>query len=185
VAPFLHKDVPESTMRTPLIVLAGFVASALTLPAIQADAAPSPRPDDKGIRLTGCLVKGEGDDGYLITNLPTGPSTVPSVIPGAVGTSGAYSTIIYWLDDNDELKYHVGHRVEVVGNLKGDPKNAEIRLRRYSAWTEMKVKADGHSMKALVPAVLPAPYVDIDTKVSAVVRKVNVDHVFMLAARCE
>jgi hypothetical protein len=66
-----------------------------------------------------------------------------NTIPGAVGTSGVSSTIIYWLDDNDDLKHHVGHRVEVVGNLKGDPKNAKVRLRRYYAWTEMKVKAAG------------------------------------------
>jgi hypothetical protein len=104
--------------------------------------------------------------------------------PGAVGTAGAYPSIFYWLEDNDDLKHHIGHRVEVVGSLKGDPKNAEIRLRRYYAWTEMKVKSDGHSTKVLVPAVLPAPYVDIDTKVSAVMRKVDVDYVFMLAVGC-
>ena len=173
-------------MRTPLVVLAGLLASTITFPTIRAEATPAPRPDDTGIRLIGCLVK--GDDGYLLTNLPSEPSTVSpggaSIIPGAVGTSGAYSTIFYWLDDNDDLKHHIGHRVEVVGSLKGDPKNAEIRLRRYYAWTEMKVKSDGHSMKVLVPAVLPAPYVDIDTKVSAVVRKVDVDYVFMLAVGC-
>jgi hypothetical protein len=48
----------------------------------------------------------------------------------------------------------------------------------------MKVKSDGHSMKALVPAVLPAPYIDVDQKVSAVVRRVDVDHVFMVAVGC-
>jgi hypothetical protein len=177
--------VSEDTMRTPLVVLAGLLASTITFPTIRAEATPAPLPDDPGIRLIGCLVK--GDDGYLLTNLPSESSTVSpvgSIIPGAVGTSGVYSTIFYWLDDNDDLKYHVGHRVEVVGHLKGDPKNAEIRLRRYYAWTEMKVKSDGHSMKVLVPAVLPAPYIDIDTKVSAVVRKVDVDYVFMLAVGC-
>jgi hypothetical protein len=178
--------VSEDTMRTPLVVLAGLLASMITFPAIRAEATPAPRPDDTGIRLIGCLVK--GDDGYLLTNLPSEPSTVSpagsSIIPGAVGTTGVYSTIFYWLDDNDDLKHHVGHRVEVVGSLKGDPKNAEIRLRRYYAWTEMKVKSDGHSMKVLVPAALPAPYIDIDTKVSAVVRRVDVDYVFMLAVGC-
>jgi hypothetical protein len=174
-------------MRTPAVVLAGLLASTIALPTLRAEAAPAPRfDDDIGIRLVGCLVK--GDDGYILTNLPSGPSTISSagasIIPDAVGTSGVYSTIFYWLDDNDELKHHVGHRVEVVGELKGDPKNAEIRLRRYYAWTEMKVKSDGRSMKVLVPAVLPAPFVDIDTRVSAVVRRVDVDHVFMVAVGC-
>jgi hypothetical protein len=171
-------------MRTPVVVLAGLLASTITFPTIRAEASPAPRPGDTGIRLIGCLVK--GDDGYLLTNLPSEPLSPAgaSIIPGAVGTTGAYSTIFYWLDDNDELKHHVGHRVEVVGSLKGDPKNAEIRLRRYYNWTEMKVKSDGHSMKALVPAVLPAPYIDVDQKVSAVVRRVDVDHVFMVAVGC-
>ena len=174
-------------MRTRPVVLAGFLASAIAFPAIRADAAPTARPDDKGIRLTGCLVK--GDDGYLLTNLPSEPSTLSpvgaNIIPGAVGTSGVYSTIIYWLKDDDELKHHVGHRVEVVGSLKGDPENAKIRLRRYYAWTEMKVKAGGHTLQAMVPVMVPAPIVDIDNEVSAVVRRVDVDHVFMLSVGCQ
>jgi hypothetical protein len=177
--------VSEDTMRTPLVVLAGLLASTITFPT-RAEAAPASLTDDPGIRLIGCLVK--GDDGYLLTNLPSEPSTVSqgaaSIIPGAVGTAGAFPSIFYWLEDNDDLKHHIGHRVEVVGSLKGDPKNAEIRLRRYYAWTEMKVKSEGHSTKVLVPAVLPAPYIDIDTKVSAVMRKVDVDYVFMLAVGC-
>ena len=171
-------------MRTRPVVLAGFLASAIAFPMIRVEAAPALHPDDKGIRLTGCLVK--GDDGYLLTNLPSDPSTASPVgIPGAVGTSGVYSTIIYWLEDDDELKHHVGHRVEVVGSLKGDPENAKIRLRRYYAWTEMKVKAGGHTLQAMVPVVVPAPMVDIDNEVSAVVRKVDVDHVFMLSVGCQ
>ena len=174
-------------MRTPLVVLAGFLASAIAFPMIRVAAAPALHPDDVGIRLVGCLVK--GDDGYLLTNLPsessTGSLAAANTIPGAVGTSGVYSTIIYWLDDNSELKHHVGHRVEVVGSLKGDPKNAKIRLRRYYAWTEMKVKAGGHTLQALVPTVVPAPIVDTDNEVSAVVRRVDVDHVFMLSVGCQ
>ena len=173
-------------MRTRLVVLAGFLASAIAFPMIQVEAAPALHPDDVGIRLVGCL--GKGDDGYILTNLPSEPSAgslaAANTIPGAVGTSGVSSTIIYWLDDNDELKHHVGHRVEVVGNLKGDPKNAKVRLRRYYAWTEMKVKAGGHTLQALVPTLVPAPNVDIDNYVSAVVRRVDVDHVFMLSVGC-
>jgi hypothetical protein len=174
-------------MRTRLVVLAGFLASTITFPTIRAVAAPAPRPDEKGIRLIGCLVK--GDDGYLLTNLPSASSTgspaAASSILGAVGTAGAYSTVVYWLDGNDDLKHHIGHRVEVVGNIKGDPKNAKIRLQRYLTWTEMEVKAGGHTLKALVPTVVPASYVGIDSRVSAVVRKVDVDHVFMLSVGCQ
>ena len=173
-------------MRTRLVVLAGFLVSTIILSTIRADAAPAPRPDDTGIRLTGCLVK--GDDGYLLTNLPSASSTgspvAASAVSGAVGTAGVYSTVVYWLDGNDDLKHHIGHRVEVVGNIKGDPKNADIRFQRYLTWTEMKVKAGGHTLKALVPSVVPASDVGIDSRVSGVVRKVDVDHVFMLSVGC-
>ena len=138
--------------------------------------------------MIGCLVKGD-DDAYLLTNLPNGSSTGSpsgaSAIRGAVGTAGVDSTIFYLLENNNDLKHHVGHRVEVVGSLKGDPKNAKIRLRRYYAWTEMKVKAGGHTLQALVPSVVPAPIVDIDNEVSAVVRRVDVDHVVMLSVGCQ
>ena len=174
-------------MRTRLVVLAGFLASTITLPMIRAEAAPAPRPDDRGVRLIGCLVK--GDDGYLLTNLPSASSTgspvAASAIPGAVGTAGVYSTVVYWLEGNDDLKHHIGHRVEVVGNIKGDPKNADIRFQRYLTWTQMEVKAGGHTLKTLVPSVVPASYVGLDTNVSAVVRKVDVDHVFMLSVGCD
>jgi len=173
-------------MKSPLVVLAGFLASTITLPTIRAEAAPALRPDDTGIRLVGCLVK--GDDGYLLTNLPSASSTgspvAASGIPGAVGTAGVYSTVVYWLSGNDDLKHHIGHRVEVVGNIKGDPKNADIRFQRYLTWTEMEVKAGGHTLKTMVPSVVPASYAGLDTTVSAVVRKVDVDHVFMLAVGC-
>jgi len=95
-------------MRTPLVVLAGLLASTITFPT-RAEAAPASLTDDPGIRLIGCLVK--GDDGYLLTNLPSEPSTVSqgaaSIIPGAVGTAGAFPSIFYWLEDNDDLKHHI------------------------------------------------------------------------------
>jgi hypothetical protein len=180
-------------MKTPLVVLAAFLASAITIPSIRAETAPTPRPDDKTIKLTGCLVKGErGDHGYLITNLPSEPASTSSagasVVPGSVGTTGAYSTIFYWLDDDDDLERHVGHRVEIEGRVKGDLKPGEIKLERKDNWTEVTVKSDGRSMKATVPnaSLFPAsPRDDSDRKINALVRKVDVDHVRMVAARCE
>jgi len=72
--------------------------------------------NDKDIKLSGCLVRGE-DGGYLLTNSPSEPawqrSADPTVAPGAVGTTGNFATIFYWLKDHDDLKEHVGHLVEV------------------------------------------------------------------------
>jgi hypothetical protein len=146
--------------------------------------------DDKDIKLNGCLIRAEGDDGYLITNLPSepGPSSAErTVATGAIGTAGAYSNVFYWLGGDDDLEKHVGHRVEVEGKLKGDLKEGEIKLDRKDNWTELEVKSDGHSMKAQVPNayVFPDPARAKDRKISAIVRKVDVDHVRMLAASCE
>jgi hypothetical protein len=181
----------ESTLKTPLVVLASLLVSTMTVLSLRAERTPASSPDDNNIKLTGCLVKGEGDHGYLVTNLPSEPaSTSPagvSVVPSAVGTTGNYSTIFYWLDDNGGLERHVGHRVEIEGRLKGDPKSGEIELERKDNWTEVKVKSDGRSMKAMVPnaSIYPASPRDKDRKVTAVVRRVDVDHVRMIAARCE
>ena len=163
--------------------LAAVTASvALTNTSVQA------RSDDK-IKLNGCLVKAEGDNGYLITNLPSepAPSTATrNVATSAIGTSGAFSTVFYWLRNDDDLEAHVGHRIEIEGELKGDIKEGEIKLERKDNWTEIEVKSGGDEMKAKVPNayVFPDATRDKDRKISALVRKVDVDHVKMVAADC-
>jgi hypothetical protein len=184
----------ESMMKSTHIVLTGLFVCTTIAPRLQAVSAGSFRLDDKDVKLTGCLVKGEsGDHGYLITNLPGEPASTSSagvnVVPGAAGTTGAYSTIFYWLDDDDDLKAHVGHRVEIEGHLKGDLKPGEIKLERKDNWTEVTVKSDGRSMKAKVPnaSMFPASTREEDSKrkITALVRRVDVEHVRMVAARCE
>ena len=179
-----------SAMKTLFAVLAAYVAVTMTMtgPSIRAEGAHA---DDTHIKLTGCLVKGEGDDGYLVTNLPSEPGAASAagtrVIPSAVGTAGVYETIFYWLDDDNGLARHVGHRVEVEGRLKGDPKGGEIKLERKDNWTEVRVKSNGRSMKAEVPNafLVPASPRDKERKMTALVRRVDVDHVKMLSAICE
>jgi hypothetical protein len=147
--------------------------------------------DGKDIKLSGCLVKGEGDgSGYLLTNTPAEPgwqrSADANVAPSAVGTTGSYATIFYWLDGDGDLKHHVGHRVEIEGELKGDLKDGEIKVDRKDNWTEMTVKSDGRTMKAHVPhtSIVPASG-SKNQKSDVLVRKVDVSKVKMLAASCE
>ena len=145
---------------------------------------------DEKIKLNGCLVKAEGDDGYLITNLPSEPgssSAERNVATSAIGTSGAYATVFYWLKNDDDLKKNVGHRVEIEGELKGEIKEGEIKLDRKDNWTELEVKSGGDEMKAKVPNayIFPDPTKDKDRKISTMVRKVDVDHVKMLSASCQ
>jgi hypothetical protein len=171
-------------------VRAGLLGLALAV-AVQV-AYPTPgSADEKDVKLTGCLIKGEGGRGYLIINLPSEPaaasSTTASVTPSAIGTSGDFSTVFYWLDGDGDLKHHVGHRVEIEGRFEGDLKPGEIKLERRDNWTEVRVKSNGRSMKADVPNafLVPASPSDKDRKMNALVRRVDVDHVKMLSAVCE
>jgi hypothetical protein len=54
---------------------------------------------DKDGKLSGCLIRGEGDGaGYLLANPPTEPwlnSPDKQVAPSALGTSGDYATMFY------------------------------------------------------------------------------------------
>ena len=148
------------------------------------------RAADKTAKLSGCLIRGEGDDaGYLLANPPTEPSLNSpgrQVTPSALGTSGDYATIFYWLDGNGDLKQHIGHRVEVEGDLKGDVKDGEIETDRKDNWTDLTVKADGRTMKVHVPntSIFPASNRDKDRKSDILVRRVDVKRVRMVSASC-
>src|SRR3954466_4658027 len=173
--------------RTTIVGL--FAAATFSLVAGANTSVQAARGDEK-IKLNGCLVKADGDDGYLITNLPSEPgstTTDRNVATNAIGTTGAYSTVFYWLKNDDDLKKNVGHRVEIEGELKGDIKEGEIKLDRKDNWTELEVKSGGGTLKAQVPNAYmfrDAAH-DKDRKVSTLVRKVDVDHVKMLSATCQ
>jgi hypothetical protein len=142
------------------------------------------------VKLSGCLIRGEGDGGYLLTNSPAEPQlTVSSdrpVAPSGLGTSGDFATIFYWLGGHDDLRQHIGHRIEIEGDLKGDVQQGEIKVVRKDNWTELTVKADGREMKAQVPnmSVVPAPNRDKERKGDILVRRVDVERVRMLGASC-
>jgi hypothetical protein len=145
---------------------------------------------DKRVKLSGCLIRGEGDDAaYLLTNPPTEAwlnSPGRQVTPTTVGTSGDYATIFYWLEKHDDLRSHVGHRVEVEGDLKEDVKDGEITTDRKDNWTEVTVKADGETLKARVPntSIFPANSREKERKGEILVRRVDVERVRMIAALC-
>lgn len=170
------------------------VLTVLLAGAVAADAAPlgAVMLSDKDIKLSGCLVRGEGQGaGYFLSNTPTEPSLAKTsetkVAPSALGTAGSFSTIFYWLDGDKDLKTHVGNRVEIKGVLGSQPKQGDIKVDRKEKWTELTVKADGRTMKANVPltSALPAPGKDGDMKNDILVRRVDVTKVKMLAASCE
>jgi hypothetical protein len=140
------------------------------------------------VKLSGCLVQGEGGDGYLLINAPREPvsgSAEPrTATPGTVGTTGMVANIFYWLDKDDDLAPHIGHQVEVEGDLKGRLQDGEIKIDRKAQWTEVEVKSDGREMKARVPnaSVIPGP--NADRKIEVLVRRIDVNKVRMLDATC-
>jgi|SRR4051794_20949787 len=169
---------------------AALVTAALALMPVNAVAVKAAAADD--ITLTGCLVRGEGEgQPYLLTNAPSEPvfnnGAAGAVAPGGVGTSGEFANVFYWLYGDSEMKEHVGHRVEIKGDLKGEAKPGEIKMDRKDDWTELTVKADGREMKARVPNVsmVPAPGTKGDAKGAVRVRRVDVDHIKMMAASCQ
>jgi hypothetical protein len=142
----------------------------------------------ESIKLSGCLVKGEGGGGgYLLSNVPAQPAlnNVPAGnAPSAVGTSGDFLNVFYWLEGSGDLQKHVGHQVEIEGDLKADPKDGEIKVDRKDRWSEVTVKADGRTMKARVPNTSVVASKDKDQKARLLVRRVDVEHVKMLGASC-
>src|SRR5229473_3324169 len=154
-----------------------------------AQAGPNGRDDD--IKLTGCLIRGEGDlGGYLLTNAPDDPAWLKSdnhkVAPSAVGTTGGFTTLFYWLYGSNDLNAHVGQRVEIDGDLQGDAREGEIKTHRKDHWTELTLTVNGRSMKARVPnaSFMFATDRDHKHKSDVLVRRVNVEHVKMIAAGC-
>ncbi len=145
---------------------------------------------DKKVKLSGCLIRGDGDGaGYLLINPPAEPSLNSpdrQVRPSVLGTSGDYATIFYWLDGDGDLRQHIGHRVEVEGDLKDNVKDGEIKTERKDNWTEVEVKADGRTMKANVPntSMFPVSARDKERKSDILVRRVDVERVRMLGASC-
>ena len=140
------------------------------------------------IRLSGCLVRGQDGDGYLLTNVPGEAAWQRPgdaiVAPGPVGTSGTVASVLYWLEKKDGLDDHVGHYVEIEGKLQGDLKDGEIKVKPKDQWTEVEIEADGQSMKAQVPrSVLIIPDRG-DSKLDVLVRRVEPQRIRMLAAVC-
>ena len=164
------------------------LAAVLSAAAVMGALATVPARAVEPVKLSGCLVQGEGSDGFLLINSPrepvSGTSPGTTAAPGSIGTAGVVANIFYWLDEDDDLKSHIGHRVEVEGDSKGDLEEGQIKIDRKEQWTEVEVKSDGREMKARVPnaSVIAGP--DPDRKIDVLVRRVDVSKVRMLEASC-
>ena len=143
---------------------------------------------DDEIRLSGCLVRGQDGDGYLLTNIPGEAAWQRPgdaiVAPGPVGTSGTVTSVLYWLEKKDGLDDHVGHYVEIEGKLQGDLEDGQIKVKPKDQWTEVEIEVDGKSMKAQVPRSLLIIPDRGDSTLDVLVRRVEPQRIRMLAAVC-
>ena len=102
-----------------------------------------------------------------------------------MGTAGVVTNIFYWLDKDDDLVPHIGHQVEVEGDLKGDLQDGEIKIDRKDQWTEIEVEVRRprhEGAGARTPRSSPGP--NADRKIAVLVRRVDVNKVRMLDAAC-
>src|SRR5918994_4306564 len=101
--------------------------------------------DKKDVTITGCVVRGDG--GFVLTNVaeetaaaavaagtPSTPQPAGTVMPGRV---------LYWLDDDEKLEEHAGHKVEVRGELEGDIETGKISAEREGGLVELEFKVEG------------------------------------------
>lgn len=141
-----------------------------------------------GIRLTGCLVRGENGAGYLVTNVPGEAAwqraADATVIPGPVGTSGNVSSILYWLEERNGLDAYAGHYIEVDGTLQGVLKEGQVLITPKEQWAEVEVRSNGRLMKAQVPQSAFFGAETGDRTLDVLVRNVLPQRIRTLAPTC-
>lgn len=166
--------------------------AAVVAAPVAAQQARSGDKDDQ-IVITGCVMK-SGDhntsgprsmvvwsrgDVYLESAIMQSKLSETGGLP--VGTAGIHDMVFYWIDDENDLKAHAGHQVEIVGELSGELKKGEFEIEQGNPFTEMKLKVKGREAKVQVPAVWLGPATaGKDAEFDILVRTVDVEKVNML-----
>lgn len=181
----------SSTLTAALVLSAG-VAALSAAPQVASAPAQQSGDDKRKVTLTGCVVKGDG--GYVLTNVseettaaavaagtPSSPQPKGTVLPGRV---------LYWMDDDDDLKDHAGQQVEVRGEIEGDIERGEISAEREGGLIELEFKVDGDKKVTIKVPDVPASVgtsgsvTDKEVDLPYIVRRVDVDDVKTLSSVC-
>lgn len=160
--------------------------------------------DDDDIIVTGCIVRGDDDEGLLLAHaLPVASGTTTGAAVGTTGTVRESGQTLYWLedlDDDDELLNYIGRRVEIRGELEGDVEKGEMEIERDGDWVNVEIKSDGKKVKSRLPlvALIPANSAtgaagttgatladDDEIELNVLVRKIDVDEVRVVSGSCE
>ncbi len=165
----LGRSKKEKTMRTnSLGVIAVFALIWGYAPGM---AAPPPDMDGVPLTLSGCVVAGEGNDSFLLTNVVVD------------GTALAPVNAFYRFNSTDGLKRHIGHRVEVKGKADlDDVDKGKVRVRTEDGRVTTEVSSERRSVKAADIWFGTLGAMKLDANVATY--KFNVDSVKRLAGNC-
>jgi hypothetical protein len=95
-----------------------------------------------------------------------------------IGTGGTHATVFYWIDDENDFASHVGHRVEIVGELGDTLETGEIEVETDGPVTELEFDAGGREATARVPSGWLGPLTPgKDAEFDIVLRTVDVEKV--------
>ncbi|HEX6179384.1 MAG TPA: hypothetical protein VF057_13560 [Thermoanaerobaculia bacterium] len=134
--------------------------------------------DDKDVKVTGCVLKGENGRGFLLADL---------MLPGASATV-PQPRVLYLLKDDDDLEGHTGRRVEIEGELEGELQKAQIEVERDGDAVKLEIKADDRTLKLRLPerpaAVGTSGDDKDDEEIEFVVRKLDVKSMKMVSSTC-
>jgi hypothetical protein len=166
------------------LLIAAFLFSCMLAPAAWAQQ-PNVTIDGDNITLTGCVVPAGQNvisPSMLIWSrgeiMLAGVSAAAEAPVNAVGTGGVSGRVFYWLDDGEDLRKHIGQRVEIKGDLE-DFEEGEIRVERDGGFTEIELDIDGHEEKVRVPTAWLGAAPD-DAEFTIVAREVDVDDIRVL-----
>jgi hypothetical protein len=132
--------------------------------------------EDKDVKVTGCVLKGEEGRGFLLADLilPSASSEVPQ------------PRVLYLLKDDDDLEGHTGRRVEITGELEGELEKGQIEVDRDGDAVKLEIKADDRTLKLRLPekpAAVGTSGKD-DDEIDFVVRKLDVKSMKMVSPTC-
>lgn len=147
---------------------------------------------EKDVTITGCVVKGDG--GYVLTDVLEGTTATAMAarIPSTPQPEGTVlpARVLYWLDDDDDVKDYAGQKIEIRGERKGDIEKGKISAEREGGLVELEFKVDGDKKVTIkvpeVPAAIGTSGAvgDKEKDFNYVVRRIDVDSVKMISSTC-
>ena len=95
-----------------------------------------------------------------------------------VGTAGTPGVVFYWIDDENDLKEHAGHQVEIVGELSDELKKGEFEVDQKNPFTEIEFTVGRREAKVQVPSAWLGPTTPgKDAEFDILVRTIDVEQV--------